>query len=266
MKEPTIIFSHNNAMFKLALSLNKQKFRKKHSLFLIEGTRAVLQAKENNITIKYIFVSEDFRKKRDDVWNEINCSMITEKYILDDNLFSKLSDTVASQGVIGMCEIPKYDAKSILSKEKSFILLLDQIQDPGNFGTIIRTSLAYGIDAIFFTKGSVDSFSPKVTRASMGGNLCLPLIEAEDGIDYFKKFRYTVYSASLSEKSVSYRDVNFESKVALILGNEGNGISADILNTSDYQIIIPIKEGMESLNVGVATGILINEISYKLYG
>ena len=69
MKEPTIIFSHNNAMFKLALSLNKQKFRKKHSLFLIEGTRAVLQAKENNITIKYIFVSDDFRKKRDDVWN-----------------------------------------------------------------------------------------------------------------------------------------------------------------------------------------------------
>ena len=126
--------------------------------------------------------------------------------------------------------------------------------------------MAYGIDAIFFTKGSVDSFSPKVTRASMGGNLCLPLIEAEDGIDYFKKFRYTVYSASLSEKSVSYRDVNFESKVALILGNEGNGISADILNTSDYQIIIPIKEGMESLNVGVAAGILINEISYKLYG
>lgn len=266
MNEPTIIFSHNNAMFKLALSLNKQKFRKRHSLFLIEGIRGILQAKENNITIRCIFTSNDFKEKRNDIWNEITSSIEIEKYILDDKLFNKLSDTVTSQGIIAMCEIPKYDVTSILSKEKSLILLLDQIQDPGNFGTIIRTSLAYCVDAIFFTKGTVDAFSPKVSRASMGGNICLPIIELEDEIDYFKNFGYTVYSTSLSEKSFSYRDVIFESKVTLILGNEGNGISDDILNDSDHQIIIPIKDNMESLNVGVAAGILINEISYKLYG
>lgn len=265
MKEPTMIFSQNNTMFKLALSLNNQKFRKKHSLFLIEGIRAVLQAKENNITIKCIFVSNEFRKKHGDVWNTISSSLDIDEYILEDNLFSKLSDTVTSQGIIGMCEIPKYDLNSILAKEKSLILVLDQIQDPGNLGTIIRTSLAYGVDAIFFTKGTVDRFSSKVSRASMSGNICLPIIELEDGINYFKKFRYTIYSASLSEKSFSYREVNIESKVVLVLGNEGNGISDKILNSSDYQIIIPIKEDMESLNVGVAAGILVNEISYKLY-
>lgn len=255
------ISSKENEKYKFALSLLKPNLRKKTNSFLVEGWRAVSQAKENSIPIEILFVTEDSIQKYGDEIREI---ALREKiFLLDEKLYRALSDTIHSQGILAVCTQKKEE----LSFEKErFILILDRVQDPGNLGTLLRTALAYGVDKVVLTKGSVDAFSAKVTRSSLGANLCIPLLQQADEstILHLKEKGYPLYCAALSKDAVDYRRVEVKSRVALVLGNEANGIDRKILEHSDHNIVIPIKGEMESLNVSIAGGILMNEFYYIL--
>lgn len=260
MKERIHICSKENEKYKFALSLFKPKFRKKTESFLVEGLRAISQAEENQIPVEFVFVTEECLEKNH---TRIESFRFVDRiFVLEENLYRDLSDTVHSQGIIAVCK----KRERPVDQNANFLLILDRVQDPGNLGTLLRTALAYGVDRILLMKGSVDAFSPKVTRASMGANLCLPIDEnvLPETIRELKKEGYTIYCAALSQDSLYYRSVQIEGKAALVLGNEANGIEDEILTCSDHNIVIPIKNEMESLNVSIAGAILINEFFYRL--
>lgn len=266
MPDFTKITSESNEKIKLLSFLQSARGRKKEQKFFVEGMRAIQQALDNGIDMEFLFISMAFveKNKKNTLFED---KSIHEKiFVVEDKIFMRFSDTVNSQGMIGIFNIKGYEDTVFQSDKTSFVLVLDAIQDPGNLGTIIRTALAYGIDMIFTLKGTVDPFSPKVCRTSMGGNLCLPIIEmdAEKCIAILKENGYTICSASLGDDSTSYRNTIFSHKTALVLGNEANGISQEILEQSDKKIIIPIFNQMESLNVAVAGGILMNAVSYEI--
>lgn len=259
MKDYEKIRSKENLKYKTAMSLFQQKYRKKTKLFPVEGLRTILQALDNEVKIEYLFVEDECIQKHSSILAEK--SLVEKTLLLDKQLFRNLTDTVHSQGIVAICHIKEQNFNEALQKGQR-LLVLDRVQDPGNLGTLLRTALAYKMDAVLLTKGSVDIYSPKVTRSSMGANISMNIIQNAQTSEVLslKKSGYALYAASLDAQAVEYREVRFEKKSALILGNEANGISKEILESCDYKIIIPIGNEMESLNVGIAGAILMNEI------
>lgn len=180
---------------------------------------------------------------------------IEKSYILNEKMFNNISDTVNSQGVIGIFKIQIKNQLENLNEK--MILLLDKIQDPGNLGTIIRTADAAGIKTILFTKGTTDPYSPKVVRSAMGSIFYMNIIQL-DNIDLLKQKGYTIVSSAL-EDSINYKDLKINGKTILVLGNEANGVSKEILKISDTKVKIPIYGKAESLNVSIAGAILMYE-------
>lgn len=259
MKDYEKIRSKENLKYKTAMSLFQQKYRKKTKLFPVEGLRTILQALDNEVKIEYLFVEDECIQKHSSILAEK--SLVEKTLLLDKQLFRNLTDTVHSQGIVAICHIKEQNFNEALQKGQR-LLVIDRVQDPGNLGTLLRTALAYKMDAVLLTKGSVDIYSPKVTRSSMGANISMNIIQNAQTSEVLslKKSGYALYAASLDAQAVEYREVRFEKKSALILGNEANGISKEILESCDYKIIIPIGNEMESLNVGIAGAILMNEI------
>ena len=138
------------------------------------------------------------------------------------------------------------------------VLLVDAVQDPGNIGTMIRTADAAGIDAVVLGKGSVDAFNPKTLRSAQGSHFHIPVVRGDlmEWIENLQQDGVRVYGTSL-EESISYKAVEPSEAFALMVGNEGSGISPQLLAKTDENVIIPILGGAESLNVAVATGILL---------
>lgn len=257
MGNKAVIESKDNSKVKLVNSLKTKKYRDKHELMIIEGLRALKQLIDSKISLYMIVFSESIYMENEE------CKKIHMEYddiaiIVKDSIFSQLSDTVNTQGVIAVAKIPKYDINTFYDKEKSRVLLFDRIQDPGNAGTLIRTADAAGFDAIFIIKGTVDLFSPKVNRSAMGSNLYVPIIEiTEDELLKFQKNGFEILATALDRSSFEYSDISYSQKCIIVLGNEANGVSESILDISDKKIYIPIYGRAESLNVAIAGAIVM---------
>lgn len=151
-----------------------------------------------------------------------------------------------------------------LKKETDFIVVLDRIQDPGNMGTIIRTADAAGAQSIILLKGCVDIYNPKVIRSTMGSIFDMNIVNCVDeDLDIIKNKGFNIVSSYLNTNNY-YNSVDYGEKVALIIGNEGNGIKDEIIDKSDILVKIPIYGKAESLNAAMASGILMYEIKNKL--
>lgn len=259
MNNTEIIGSKENQKIKLISSLKLRKNREKHKLLIIEGLRAVKQILDDEIDVKMLAFSDDEIDSDEEYRN------IYEKYrevscIIKESLFSQITDTVNTQGIIALVDMPSYDLKDILSDDRMRVVIFDRIQDPGNAGTLIRTADAAGFDAVLYTKGTVDLFSPKVNRSAMGLNLSVPVAEIDlADIDYMKAHGFSIYATALDDYSVLYDSVRFSERTAIILGNEANGISDELLSVSDEKLYIPILGKAESLNVGIAGAIIMYE-------
>ncbi|MGL5440485.1 MAG: TrmH family RNA methyltransferase [Filifactoraceae bacterium] len=249
------IKSKDNEKIKYINQLITKKGREKYSSFLVEGEHGILQAIENNCNIKMLFISKD--KENNNIYKEIS-EKSKEVYLVDDKLFDAISDTKNSQGIIAILDRVMYVFDDILKNGWDKILLVDRIQDPGNLGTIIRTTESAGYNCILLTKGTVDPFSLKVTRASVGVNTGIPIIfVSEEDVLLLKDNGYSILVTAINHESVNYNDVNYNKKHIIVMGNEANGVSDFFLKNSNYKIIIPIYGKTESLNVAVATGILL---------
>ena len=233
------INSKQNPKIKFAASLKLNKVRSEHNLFLIEGIKPLKMALELNL-VKEVFTIVEL-----DLPSHIN------QYIVTKEIIEKLSYSVNPEGIIFISNIPNYEIKG------NKLIYLDNIQDPGNMGTIIRTALSLGYDGLIYSKGSVSPYNEKVIASTKGAIFLLPIMEGE--LSSFKD-DYQIVVSALHQNSISLDEFKSEDKFVLVLGNEAHGVSSKTLSLADAVVEIPLKN-MESLNVAVAGAILMYELN-----
>lgn len=249
-----IITSGDNKLIKHVKSLQDKKYRNQYNEYIIEGMKIVEEAIENNEAIESIIVCEELL----DTENLDNIKAHNPVFV-PKNIFMQISDTVTPQGVLAVI---KRLMTNIQELNKSCYLVLDNIQDPGNMGTMIRTSEACGVDEIFLSKGCADPYSPKVVRSTMGSIFRSTIhdnIDLKQLYNDFKQNNIKIIVTSL-EESYEYYKVDYTQKVAIVIGNESNGISEISKEMSDIRIKIPMMGKIESLNASVAASVVMYEV------
>lgn len=243
-----MISSVKNETVKQWQKLKQKKYREQTKKFLIEGFHLVEEAYKSNWSIDTIIIQPDV---------ELPEELRHEKtVVVSDQVMAHITDTKTPQGIAAIVN---------MSEEKLFnpkkLLILDAIQDPGNLGTMIRTADAAGIDAVVLGSGTVDLFNDKVIRASQGSIFHLPIIRRSllPYLETLQASSFQVWASTLDKAEPIDRN-QVPEKLALIVGNEGQGVQQHIIDTADRRVHIPIYGQAESLNVSIATGIMLYEI------
>lgn len=261
-----IIKSKDNDKIKYTKSLLKTKGRNKEKKFIIEGYRILTLALECDAKLEYVFINEDFENKKDhqELLHQLEQKNI-KIYKTTNKLFLEMVDTENTQGILGVLKYKERDMVNNINDDDKFVLILDRIQDPGNMGTIIRTADSAGVDAIILLKGCVDIYNPKVIRSTMGSIFNMNIINTtqEEAVDVLKKQGFSIVSSYLQTDSY-YHQTTYDGKIALVIGNEANGINEQLISESDKLIKIPIYGDAESLNAAISAAILMYEIKKYL--
>lgn len=225
-----------------------RKERDQSGEFLVEGFHLVEEALQGTDVLTLI-VRESVEIPA--TWNVDNIYMVE----VTGAIAAELAETERTQGIFAHCKQPDFEVKSSWKK----FLLIDAVQDPGNVGTMIRTADAAGMDAVILGKGSADPFNPKTIRSTQGSIFHLPVLRSElvDWVEQLQERDIPIYGTALDATSVVYNQVPKTPSFAVIMGNEGSGISKELLTKTTKNVIIPIMGGAESLNVAVATGIVL---------
>jgi RNA methyltransferase, TrmH family len=242
-----LITSLNNEHIKELCKLNQKKYRDESDLFLIETKHLVLEAYKEGI-VKELILEQD----------EIFPLDVPTTYVTKQ-ILKKLANTDNPSNVMAVVE--KIKEKDDIGEK---ILILDHIQDPGNLGTIIRSAVAFNIDTIVLSKDTVDLYNPKVVRSNQGMMFHINIISRDPikFINDLKKKDYKIIGTKVTNGK-DVKDAKIYSHFALVIGNEGQGISNDIDNLCDEYLYIKMNENCESLNAGVAASILLYEINNK---
>lgn len=253
-----MITSTSNPQVKRLLQLQKKgKVREEENVFVVEGLRMFTEVPEKRVEKVYISETLFNRKKHD-----LNLQDFSFE-ILSDHVFEYVSDTKTPQGILCVIKRKKYDLSELLKVENPHFVVLDNLQDPGNMGTIVRTAEASGVDAIFMSKDCVDIYNPKTIRSTMGSIYRMPFIYIEDIaylLDIFRKNGVKSYAAHLDGKNF-YDKENYESGTAILIGNEGNGLRDEVTEKADVLVRIPMEGKVESLNAAIAASVLMFEVS-----
>lgn len=213
------------------------------NIFIAINTNEKLIKLLKNNNIKFELVEKKFFEKFNKTLNHQNCVA----YIETNNKYNSIDEYFLKNN----------------TKDESIIVILDEIEDPRNFGSIIRTSFALGADAIIYKKNNQAQINDIVSKTSLGSSNVLPLIKETNlslVIEKLKKRNYWIYTSILDTNSVDYNKTSYYEKIVLIVGNESNGVSKQLIKKSDFLIKIPMKNGFESLNVSVALGIMLSNI------
>ena len=238
-----VITSLENKKVKDVVKLQSKKYRDITNTFVVETEHLVEEAKKAGI-IKDLFIVEDEFVDNDNT------------YFVTNEVMRKMSSMESPSNVLAVCE--KNNSKEIIGDK---ILLIDGVQDPGNLGTIIRSSVAFGVTTIVLSHDTVDLYNPKVIRATEGMFCHINIISMnlEEAINIIKSRGIKVYGTNVVD-GVSVTSITDKNKYALIVGNEGNGVKQNIQDLCDLNLYIPMKDNVESLNVGVACSILLYEL------
>jgi TrmH family RNA methyltransferase len=259
MKPKNVISSLSNPQDKnLTLLQKKPKARDEQGIYVIEGLKMFEEARELGL-LRKAFASESFyqetAERQSDFFGNLDYEIFT------DAVFKEVSETKTPQGILGLVQKAEYDLESMLRTPDACLLLLEDIRDPGNMGTMIRTAEGAGITGIIFGDSTVDIYNPKVIRATMGSIYRVPFYQAEDFyevLDRVKAEGIMIYAAHLS--GVPYdTEGSFCRKCAFIIGNEANGLSEQASGKADQLIKIPMAGKVESLNAAVAAAVLMYE-------
>lgn len=258
----TVIRSRENQNVKwLSRLVSSPKFRKKENSFVVEGVRLCNEAVFNKVSIKALFVGETFYNDNSSKIEQL-INNAPKIFLLSDSVLNFVSDTETPQGVICVCEMEN----SVLSIEKGNYIALENLQDPANVGTIFRTAAAFGIDGIILSSGCCDIYSPKVLRGTMGAVFKQPFMIVDDFAGFVaecnaKKIKTLACALKEDSKSLTQISLSYENGMIALIGNEGKGLSEDVINLCNESIIIPMKAGVESLNASVAASIIMWEMS-----
>lgn len=252
-----MITSIKNQQVKNVMLLNtKAKARKEQKLFVVEGLKMYLEAPKDRLY--KVFMSQSFYEKHKDLYSEENEDM----EIVEDDIFIKMSDTQTPQGILCIVRQKESDLNDFLSNKNAHLILLENLQDPGNLGTIMRTGEGAGVTGVILSRNSVDIYNPKVIRATMGSIYRVPFLYVDDLIDtiaLLKQNEITVYASHLAGKH-NYDEITYQKSCGFLIGNEGNGLSEEVAQCADEYIRIPMLGKVESLNAAVATAILVYEV------
>lgn len=248
------IESKDNKLIKEIRKLSEKKYRQKYEQFLIEGFRFVSEALCSDFDVEYIFILEEKQDKLALYEIEKNTSENTKMILVSQSVLNSICDTLSPQGIVAVVKNKKFTIKD----EDGFYVLCDEVQDPGNMGTIIRSAHAAGALGLIVTKGVVDIYNQKTLRATMGSIFHVPIIETFETVLELKDDGFKLLVSSLEAKDDFY-DVDLTGKLIISVGNEGNGVSTKVRDLADLLVKIPMPGKAESLNVGVAASIMMFE-------
>lgn len=256
-----MITSKQNERIRITKRLHRRRYRDQTGLFIAEGLRLVETILSTNNILELYYTAELLNTDRGRSLLALCDNEKMKIFQCSDSVFAELSMTENTQGVLAVVNQPKPLLDWHQQLEQGIVLVVDRIQDPGNLGTILRTSLAAGIDGIWLLKGTVDLFNPKVVRASMGAimNLNFSCLTSSQCIELARNHDLELIVTDI-EAGVEYFQQDFRKKLALVVGNEASGVDADLIKAAKKSIYIPTTDAVESLNVSVATSILLYEI------
>ena len=261
-----VISSKDNEFIKHIKKLKDKKYRDLNNEYIIEGIKIIEEAINEKANIKQVVICDDCEKTSNipkELMYEIakqECVYVTSK------LFESLTDVTNPQGILAIVEKNTVKSQTAGNEEQEIdynqdiIVALDDIQDPGNLGTILRTVDSIGLSQILVSKGTADSYNPKVVRSTMGAIFRVKIIECEDlekTLKEIKKHKFEIVVTSLQTKNSIY-DIDYKKKV-IVIGNEANGVKEKIQKLADKKVKIPMLGKTESLNASVATGIILYE-------
>ena len=269
-----MITSTSNDRIKNIIKLNtSSKARREQNAFAAEGVKMFIEAPLS--CVKEVYVSESLLNKvniasryGDDneearLLKECGRKLKETGYTdVSDQVFNKMSETVTPQGIITLtaCERPLLgEVMSGINKRDLHILILENLQDPGNLGTMLRTAEAAGYDFIMANEGTVDVYNPKVIRSTMGSVYRVPVVYSRDfkkDIEIIKDAGVDVYAAHLKARR-SYKEISYGPRTAIMIGNEGKGLNEETAALADEYVKIPMQGQVESLNAAIAAGLLM---------
>ena len=256
-----MITSNSNPKVKKLLTWQKKrKVREEDGIYIVEGLRIFVEAPQDKV--REVYVSESFyKKKREelclDAWGK-------KLEILSDSVYGHVSDTKTPQGVLVVMEQMQYSLEEVITEKEgkaSLLMVLDNLQDPGNLGTILRAGEAAGVTGVVMSSDCVDIYNPKVIRSTMGSIYRMPFIYVENLPTVVKMLgekEIHTYAAHLKGKR-SYEEEDFTKGTAFLIGNEGNGLQDEVADAAEIYVKIPMCGEVESLNAAIAASVLMFE-------
>ena len=259
------IQSKDNKTIKRIVSLGQRKNRNKHGEYIVEGIRSIRDILSNGVVNTIVIRESKCKDKNIEDLLSLDAIQSIPTYIAQDPIFDKIDNTVNGQGVIAIVSKPKHTIETIAIEDGVYITL-DGVQDPGNLGTIIRTAVAAGVKGIFLMKGTVDPFNDKTVRSTMSALHKIPVYEDVTLSmlnDLIAEFNISTYVTAL-ENSKPYHTIAYDKRSMLILGNEGNGATPDVMDLCKNRVMIPMYGDIESLNVSVAAALCMYKAQEQL--
>lgn len=259
-----MLTSLQNEHVKHVVALHKRKTRKDYGEFLIEGWRFVEEAIRRDAEIRQIYVCPEKEKGN---WTSIR-GILQERKIpileVDEKVLRKMSETEEPQGILAVIGIKGLSWSDLAVDSQTVLLVVDGIQDPGNLGTILRTALAAGVQQVCLTTGTVDLYNPKVLRSTMGTLFSLKVLTdcpPEQVVQFTQAKGLSILTGDIDGEPLFGTEFSFP--LALVVGNEGNGPSEVFRSPELTRVTLPMSHEVESLNVAIATGIILYEIARR---
>ena len=259
-----IITSSQNKFIKLAAALKQKKQRDELQLFVVEGMRLVEEAVKSNWLVETCIYTTDAlgQARAREIITKLEsttCHMMQ----VPATLYEKITDTKEPQGIMAIVKKYTHKLSDVMVNEKQpFLLVLDELQDPGNVGTMIRTAVAAGCTGVLLTQGCTDVFSNKAVRGSMGSIFHVPIIEGltiSEIVTFMQEYGITILATSLESANV-YFTVDFNKPIAIVFGNEGNGVNHQFLEQAQERLYVPLLGHVESLNVASCAAAILYEV------
>lgn len=250
------ITSAQNPLVKKLVQLSeKQSFRNKQKMTIIEGVHLTTEWLKRFGVPDFCVISSSSKRSEEVEGIIQKCEELNTEIIeLEAKIYSKISPVIEGVGILFVVKIPENQCVDFCED----VIILDRIQDPGNFGTILRSAVGFGVKQIICSKGTVSAWSPKVLRSGMGAHFKLQILENQDLNEVILKVETPFFATSLQAEKSIY-DENFTTKTAWIFGNEGAGVSLELLSKVKNQVIIPQVGEIESLNVAMAATVCLAE-------
>ncbi len=258
------ITSESNPRIKAAKGLLRRRGREKSGQCLLEGVRLVQDSVLAGAHLKTVFVTAEFAQTQT---GEELAALIdtkhpqTECFLVTEEILKSLSDTQTPQGVVAVAVIPNFALEDVLATIGPFLLVADQVRDPGNLGTMVRTAAAAGCTAVVLTKGTVDAYSGKVLRATMGSAFRVPIVRDIVSSDLVTKLQLAGCPLVVADAGADtvYHEPVLSGPCAIVIGNEATGPDQILASEATISVRIPLQNGVESLNAAVAAAILVFE-------
>ena len=249
----------NNRVKQIVQWQTKARERRKDGVFLAEGFKMFEEAPME--LIREVFLSEEAYEKLEDPSEIAEKLSRIEHEVVSSEVFSKMSDTRTPQGILTVLNRPVYDLEKLLEAPNPLFVVLENLQDPGNLGTIMRTGEGAGVTGVIMTSQTVDLFNPKTIRSTMGSIYRVPYVyveNIEETLHIFAQKGIRTYAAHLKGENY-YTGLSFREPTAFLIGNEGNGLTGQTADMADAYLKIPMEGKVESLNAAVATALLVYE-------